>query len=84
LTGRRTARESSAESTMNSVSRLPRRPNPPPISMSFSFTLETGRPSASATAATAKVWLCVPHQISHRSPAAETEATELSGSICAW
>ena len=31
----------------------------------------------------AVVWLCVPHHISTASPAGETDATALSGSICA-
>ena len=84
FTGRFTSLESSTESTTNSSSRCPRRPNPPPSKVRFNFTFSTGIASALATAATAMVCDWVPHQISQASPAAETEATELSGSICAW
>ena len=54
---------------------IPRRPKPPPISMPLNLTLLSGMPSALATAVTAVVWLCVPHQISAASPAGETAAT---------
>ena len=83
FTGRRTSFESSTESTTNSSSRCPRRPKPPPSSVLFRRTFAGGIPSALATAATAIVCPWLPTQISHASPAGETEATEFSGSIWA-
>ncbi len=83
LTGAPAAFAISTASMMNSSSRWPRRPKPPPISMSCSVTLLRGIPSTLATASCAMVWLCVPHQISAASPDGDTMATAFSGSICA-
>ena len=68
---------------MNSTSRLPRRPKPPPISMSWSFTLSRAMPRTLAGASQAMLWLCVPAQISTASPDGDTEAMAFNGSICA-
>ena len=65
------------------MSRGPRRPNPPPNSRSCTLTLSRAMPSALAVASCALLWLWVPTQISAESPAADTEATAFSGSICA-
>jgi len=83
LTGLPAALAISTASTMNSSSRWPRRPKPPPNSVFVSFTCLRGILSTLATASCAMVWLCVPHQISHESPDGETEATAFNGSICA-
>lgn len=83
LTGRRTSLDSSTESTTNSSSRWPRRPNPPPSSVLSRRTFWGGMPRVLATAATAIVCPWLPTQMSQASPAGDTEATELSGSIWA-
>jgi hypothetical protein len=83
LTGRPASFDISTASMMKSTSRLPRRPKPPPISMSCSFTLSFAMPRIFAGASVAVVWLCVPAQISTASPAGDTDAMAFSGSICA-
>src|SRR5215813_6658591 len=44
FTGRPASFDNSTASMMKSTSRLPRRPKPPPINMSWSFTLSRGMP----------------------------------------
>ena len=83
FTGRPASFDISTASMMKSTSRLPRRPKPPPISVSLSFTLSFGMPRILAGASVAVVWLCVPAQISTESPDGDTDAMAFSGSIWA-
>jgi len=82
LTGARTARDASTASMTKSD--RPRRPNPPPSSVTLTITAEGSSPSAFAIASCAPFGFCVPAQTSQRP--GFTSATALIGSsgVCAW